>query len=206
MNSLLHVSVSPRGSRSRSQQVGTAYLTAWQQAHPEGRVVTRDLTAEPPTFVNSAWFEGAFTPTEGHSPAARTAMTESDFNIDQVRDADEIVITTPMFNLAIPAVLKAWIDQIVRVGHTFTVNEGGYQGLVPDRKVTVIVATGGDFRPGTPAEGFNFLEPYLRAVLGFIGLSSVQFIYAINQNAGETAALAGVADATTAARELAAAA
>lgn len=205
MSTLLHVSVSPRGPRSRSNQVGATFVAAWQAAHPAGTVVTRDLTAEPPSFVNAAWFEGAFTPADGHSPAARTAMAESDHNIDQVLAADEIVITTPMFNLAAPAVLKAWIDQVVRAGRTFAMNDAGYQGLVPDRPVTVIVASGGDFRPGSPAEGYNFLESYLRAVLGFIGISSVKFVYAANQNLGEDAAAAGLTAAHAEARQLAAA-
>lgn len=201
MSTLLHVSVSPRGTRSRSNQVGQAFTNAWKASHRDGQVVTRDLAVEPPSFVTSAWFEGAFTPAEGHSPAARTAMAESDFNIDQILAADEIVITTPMFNLGVPAVLKAWIDHIVRVNRTFTMGSDGYQGLVPDRRVTVIVASGGDFRPGSPAFAFNHLESYLRTVLGFIGITTVEFIYASNQNAGEEAARAGVIDATKAARE-----
>lgn len=205
MSTLLHVSVSPRGARSRSQQVGLAYLNSWQSAHPEGQVITRDLAKEPPSFVDSAWFEGAFTAPAGHSPAARRAMTESDHNIDQVMAADEIVISTPMFNLNLPAALKAWIDQIVRAGRTFKVGENGYEGLTSDRKVTIIVATGGDFRPGSPGEGYNFLEPYLRGVLGLIGLTSLTFIYASNQSGGEAAASEGVADAKAKAEVLAAA-
>jgi FMN-dependent NADH-azoreductase len=205
MKTLLHVSVSPRGERSRSNQVGHTYVSSWKAAHPEGHVVTRDLAAEPPSFVNSAWFEGAFTAPEGHSPAARTAMAESDHNIDQLFAADEVVITTPMFNLSLPAALKAWIDQIVRAGRTFTMDENGYKGLTPDRKVTIIVATGGDFRPGSPAEGFNFLEPYLRGIFGFIGLTSLKFVYAANQSGGEEAATQAVADAKVEAELLAAA-
>lgn len=204
MSTLLHVSVSPRGERSRSNQVGREFVTAWQAAHPQSAVVLRDLASEPPSFINSAWYEGAFTPAEDRSPPARTAMAESDHNVDQLLAADAILITTPMFNLGIPALLKAWIDQVVRVGRTFTMNENGYQGLVADRPVTVIVATGGDFRPGTPAEDYNFVESYLRAVLGFIGLTQVTFIYAFNQNAGETAALAAIAAAKQAARQAAA--
>lgn len=204
MSTLLHVSVSPRGQRSRSNQVGHEFVAAWQAAHSEGQVVLRDLANEPPSFVNSAWYEGAFTPAEGHSPAARTAMVESDHNVDQLIAADEVVITTPMFNLGIPALLKAWIDQIVRVGRTFTMDENGYQGLITDKPVTVIVATGGDFRPGTAAEGFNFVESYLRAVMGFVGITDVKFIYAINQSAGEEAAVAGVEEAKVAARQAAA--
>lgn len=203
--SLLHVSVSPRGPRSRSQQVGDSFVAAWRAAHSQAPVVTRDLAAEPPSFITSAWFEGAFTPAEHQSPAARTAMAESDHNIEQLLAASELLITTPMFNLGIPAILKAWIDHVVRVGRTFAIGPEGYQGLVPDRRVTVIVATGGDFRPESPAFGANFVESYLRAVLGFIGLHSVAFIYAPNQNMGAEAAEAGLQSAHLAAHQRAAA-
>ena len=201
MPSLLHVSVSPRGDRSRSNQVGRTFVDAWRGARPGSTVVIRDLANEPPSFVNAAWFEGAFTPAEGHSPAARTAMAESDHNIDRLLAADEIVVTTPLFNLGVPAALKAWIDQIVRVGRTFTMHEGQYAGLVADRRVTVVVASGGDFQPGSPAAGYNFLEPYLRAIFGFIGITSVQFVYAPNQNVSEDAAVAGLESGHSAARQ-----
>ena len=201
MPSLLHVSVSPRGDRSRSNQVGRTFVDAWQSAHSGSTVVIRDLANEPPSFINAAWFEGAFTPPEAQSPAARTAMAESDHNIDQLFAADEIVVTTPLFNLSVPASLKAWIDQIVRVGRTFSMNQGQYQGLVADRRVTVIVASGGDFQPGSPAAGYNFLEPYLRAIFGFIGISSVSFVYAPNQNVNDEAAAAGLEAGHAAARQ-----
>lgn len=201
MPSLLHISVSPRGDRSRSNQVGRTFVDTWRDTHPGGAVVIRDLANEPPSFVNAAWFEGAFAPPEAQSPAARTAMAESDHNIEQLLAADEVVLTTPLFNLGVPASLKAWIDQIVRVGRTFTMREGQYAGLVADRRVTVIVASGGDFQPGSPAAGYNFLEPYLRAIFGFIGITSVHFVYAPNQNVSDTAAAAGLAAGHAAARQ-----
>src|SRR5690606_998699 len=104
-----------------------------------------------------------------------------------------------------PAVLKAWIDQIVRNNRTFAIGPDGYRGLVPDRRVTVIVASGGDFRPGSPAFAFNHLEPYLRSIFGLIGLTTVEFIYASNQGADEDAARAGLEGAIAVARARAAA-
>ena len=91
--------------------------------------------------------------------------------------ADHLLITTPMYNFAIPAVLKAWIDHIVRVGITFNVTkEGAYQGLIGGKKATVITASSGAYGPGTPGESYDQEIPYLRLVLGFIGITDVTFV------------------------------
>ena len=190
---LLHIDTSPRFERSQSRALGADFLASWKLSHPTGKIETVDLTKNPPPFVSSPWVEGAFTPPEGHSPAAKEAMIVSNGYVDQLLGADQILITTPMFNLSIPAVLKAWIDQIVRVGRTFGfAKAGGFEGLAGGRKVTIIVSSGSDFRPGTPGAGYNFVEPYLRAVLGFIGLTDVTFVYAhsMNQEAAKPAVVA----------------
>lgn len=182
-STLLHIETSPRFGRSQSRALGADFLATWTQAHPHGTLETLDLTTTPPPFVSAGWVEGAFSPPEGHSPEAKEAIAVSDRFVDQLLRADQLLITTPMFNLSIPAVLKAWIDQIVRVGRTFGfAKAGGFEGLVTGRKVTVVVASGSDFRPGTPGAGYNFLEPYLRAALGFIGLTDVTFVYAHSMN------------------------
>jgi FMN-dependent NADH-azoreductase len=89
-----------------------------------------------------------------------------------------------MWNFGVPAVLKLWIDQIVRVGVTFQYGANGPEGLVKGKKVTILIATGGDYAPGSPAAGYNFVEPYLRAAFGFLGVTDQTVI-----TAGGTAAL-----------------
>ena len=175
---LLHIDASPRGGRSKSRQLGQDFVARWQAAHPQGRIVTRDVGQQPPPFVTEAWVEGAFAPAESQSDAARAAIAVSDAYVDEVLAADQIVITTPIYNLSLPAALKAWIDQIVRAGRTFAKSGSGFEGLAKGKRVFVIVASGSDFRPNTPGGAYNFLEPYLRAVLGFIGIADVQFVYA----------------------------
>jgi len=182
MNTLLHIEASPRTVRSHSRKLGLEYTAAWQAAHPGARVVTHDLVQEPPPFVSDAWTAGAF-----HNPAERNtseaaAIAVSDRYIDELLAADEVVISTPIYNLSVPAALKAWIDQIVRYGRTFDRSENGYRGLVKNKKVTAIVASGSDFRPGTPGGAYNHIEPYLRAILGFIGITDVRFVYAHSLN------------------------
>lgn len=192
---LLHIETSPRFGRSQSRALGADFIAAWQASHPEGVVTNLDLTQQPVPLVTTGWVEGAFTPPDGHSPEAKAAIAVSNAYVDQLLAADQVVITTPMYNLSIPAALKAWIDQIVRVGRTFAFDNGSFKGLVTGRKFTIIVASGSDFRPKGPAGGYNFVEPYLRAILGFIGVTDVTFVYGHSMNLPDEAKAGVLAEA-----------
>lgn len=202
---LLHIDASPRGERSQSRRLGAEYRAAWQAAHPAGTVLTHDLGAEPPPFVTAAWVEGAFAPPTDHSPAARTAIAISNRYVDDLLLSDGVLITTPIYNLSVPAALKAWIDQIVRFGRTFQRGANGFEGLVRGKRVVVVVTSGSDFRPNTPGGACNFLEPYLRAVLGFIGIGEIQFAYAHSMNQGDDVSVQALAAARQQVAQLAAA-
>jgi len=203
-SSLLVIDASPRSERSHSRKLSAQYVSTWRGSHPAGTVVTRDLALEPPPFVSEAWVVGAFTPVETQPPAAQEAIAVSNRYVDELLAAEEILIATPMFNLGVPAALKAWIDQIVRSGRTFASDANGYRGLAQGKRAKVIVTSGGDFRPGTPAAGYDFLSPYLRGILGFIGIVDVEFIYA-HSLANDQQRDPSLADAGLAARKLAAA-
>ena len=192
---LLHLDASPRGARSNSRKLGEDFLAAWRAAHPAGRITVREVGREPPPFVTEAWVEGAFAPADQQSPAARDAIAVSNRYVDELLAADQLVITTPIYNLSLPAALKAWIDQIVRAGRTFAKGASGFEGLATGKSALVIVASGSDFRPSTPGGAYNFIEPYLRAVLGFIGIADVQFVYAHSLAAGTPAAAQAIAEA-----------
>jgi FMN-dependent NADH-azoreductase len=203
---LLVIDASPRTARSHSRKLSADYAAAWRAAHPAGKVTTRDLTQEPPPFVTEAWVGGAFAAEDAQSPATRDAIAVSNRYIEELLAADEVLIATPMYNLAVPAALKAWIDQIVRAGRTFAYGAGGYEGLVKGKRVKVIVTSGGDFRPGTSGAGFDFLSPYLRGILGFIGVTDIEFIYAHSLTDGNPQREPSLAAAQETARKLAAAA
>lgn len=203
---LLVIDASPRSARSHSRKVSTQYVDAWRAAHPDGKIVTRDLTQEPPPFVTEHWVVGAYAPADAQSEASRHAIAVSNRYIDELFAADEVLIATPMYNLNVPAALKAWIDQIVRAGRTFAVGAGGYEGLAKGKRAKVIVASGGDFRPGTPGAPFDFLSPYLRGILGFIGIGDVEFIYAHSLTDGNPQREPSLAEAGAVARKLATAA
>lgn len=142
----------------------------------------RDIARDPPPFVSEAWMEGAFASADVRSPAALDALAISDGYVNEVLCADHIVIGTPMYNFGCPAVLKAWVDQVVRVNRTVRIVGGGFAGLATGTSVSVLVACSGDPRPTTRGAATNFLEPYLRSVLAFIGIDDVDFVYAHSQN------------------------
>jgi FMN-dependent NADH-azoreductase len=152
MPALLAIDVSPRHEFSTSRKLTSLFIDQWKAAHPGAAVFVRDLMRTPPPFVDLAWIGGAFTPREQHSPESAAAIKVSDDLVAELKAADHVVIGTPMFNFAIPAVLKAYIDQIVRVGVTVSPNN---VGLLTGKKATIILASGGDFSPGSPVEKYN---------------------------------------------------
>jgi FMN-dependent NADH-azoreductase len=148
-----------------------------ESQNPDGKVIERDLTKSHLTFVDLDWIMGAFTPPENHSEAHKKALAVSDELVAELLASDVIVIGTPMYNLGVPAVLKAWIDHIVRSGKTFSYEPNGVEGRAGGRKAIVAVASGGVYA-GTPLEVYDHEIPYLRNILGFIGISDVTFIQA----------------------------
>jgi FMN-dependent NADH-azoreductase len=181
MTTLLAISASPRYEYSTSHKLVSHFVDSWQAAHQGGQVIHRDLMKTVLPFVDLAWIGGAFTPAEQHSPESAAAIKISNDLVAELQSADHLVIGTPMFNFSIPAVLKAYIDHIVRKGLTVSADN---IGLLKGKKATVIVATGGDFSPGSPVESYNLASLYLRQVLGYIGITDVEMILAGAARAG----------------------
>jgi FMN-dependent NADH-azoreductase len=177
MAKLLALDSSPLAS-SVSRELTREFVSNWQQAHPSGEVIYRDLAANPPKSVDQTWIFAAFTPAETLQPEQKAALTFSNECIDELRQADEYVFGVAMHNFSIPSVLKLWIDQVVRGGHTFSYGPDGPKGLLTGKKATVLAATGGVYDLGTPYAAMNFIDPYLRTVLGFLGITDVTFVTA----------------------------
>ncbi|WP_066425376.1 FMN-dependent NADH-azoreductase [Anabaena sp. 4-3] len=181
MANILHIDTSPRGERSISRALSYEFITGWKDTHPGDTVTYRDLGHNPVPHVDESWIAAAFSPPEARTPELKEALKLSDSLIDEFLAADRYVFGVPMYNLNIPANFKAYIDQIVRVGRTFAVEENGYKGLVDSsKKVLIITSRADNFSPGTPLESYDFQEPYLRTILGFIGLTDVTFIHVQN--------------------------
>lgn len=184
MPTLLHIDSSPLGAASISRQLSTEFVKSWKLANPAGKVVTRDLSTWPPAAIDAAWIGAAYTPEEARTPAQREILTLSDSLIAELQSADEYVFGVPMHNFSVPAVLKLWIDQIARVGKTFTFADGAAVGLLKNKRATFIIAAGGVYDAGTARAAFDFVEPYLRAFFGFLAVTDTSFV-----NAGGAAAL-----------------
>ena len=183
MPTLLHLDSSPLET-SVSRQLGREFVKTWQAAHSDGTVLYRDLAAQAPKPVDTAWINSAYTPEGNRAPEQKALLALSDELVGELLQADEYVIGVAMHNFSVPSVLKLWIDQISRAGKTFSYGEFGPQGLLLNKKATLLIASGGVYEPGTPMGALNFVEPYLRAVLGFLGVTELEVV-----TAGGTAAL-----------------
>jgi FMN-dependent NADH-azoreductase len=184
MKTLLHIDCSPLGDASISRNLSSEFVKCWTEANPNGTVIRRDLNVGHIPAIDGAWVAAVFTPEEARTPAQRELVSTSDRLIEELKVADEYVFGLPMHNFGVPAVLKLWLDQIIRVGKTFAYGNGTPEGLLKNKQAHFLIATGGTYDAGTPMEPFNFVEPYLRALFGFIGVTDTKFL-----TAGGTSAL-----------------
>jgi FMN-dependent NADH-azoreductase len=189
MHRLLHIDSSARPGRagehphgSHSRRLSHAFVTRWLQAHPGAPVVYRDLGVTPPTPVQHEWIPAAFTPAAHRSPEQHAALTESDTLVRELQDADLLVVGMPMYNFGMPAPLKAWVDNIVRIALTFDVDPtrpDPYIGLLADRPRRAVILTSRGahgFDAGGAMAAMNHADTALRDVLGFIGITDVHVV------------------------------
>jgi len=196
MANVLHINSSARTSGSLSRQLSSEFVAKWKAANPADTIVERDLAATPVPHLTEQMIGAYFTPAEQRNAEQAFAIKTSDTLVAEVQAADIIVIGAAMYNFSITSTLKAWIDHIARAGVTFKYTETGPVGLLTGKKVYVVTATGGVYSEG-PAAGYDFVAPYLRAVLGFVGLTDVSFIRAEGVALGEQAVTDTVAKART---------
>lgn len=171
-------------SSARADAVSTALtkdiLSRLKKKHDGAKVKHHDLAKKPAAFVDDAWVTANLAPPDKVTPAQKKILASSNKYVDEVLAADIIVIGMPIYNFSIPAALKAWVDQIIRAKRTFAYKVGGgYEALVPAGKKVIIVATSGGVPVGSP---YDLATPYLKHVLGFIGLTDVEIIAADQQN------------------------
>jgi FMN-dependent NADH-azoreductase len=183
---LLRIDSSARAA-SVTRRLTARAAEEWKKNHPDGGVIHRDLSAMQIPPITDDWGATRLEASE-LTPAQRAYLSTSDQLIEELRSADTIIIGAPMYNFSISSSLKAWIDQIVRIGKTLGYGPDGPRGLLEAKEVMVITARGGGYEKGTLTEAFDFQAPYLRHVLGFIGLTNVTFIHAENQLREQAAA------------------
>jgi FMN-dependent NADH-azoreductase len=162
MATLLHVdsSVFP-ASASTSRAVTDAFRKAWEEQHPQGTVIYRDLAADPVPHITADAHSAGFAAPDAHTPEQAAAFAERVKLIEELEQADAVLIGAPMYNFTIPSTLKAWLDNVILIGRTAMAEDSKIKGT----PVTVVASRGGSYAPGTPREGFEYVQNYLRAVL-----------------------------------------
>ncbi|MGI5255517.1 FMN-dependent NADH-azoreductase [Actinacidiphila glaucinigra] len=175
MAHLLHIDSSARGEGSASRRLSAEYVAAWKSRNPHGTVTYRDLTTDTPGFVSTDWITGVFGPAETANASTEAAVAASEHLIREMEEADVIVLGVPMYNFGVPATFKAWIDRVVMAGRTFAFGENGPEGLLKGKKAVVLRASGSDFDNPDFAP-MDFHAPYIRGVLGWIGITDVEII------------------------------
>jgi FMN-dependent NADH-azoreductase len=180
---LLHLDSAAPGSASISRMLGRELVTGWAQRDRSAVLTYRDLVEEPLEVVSSAWVSAAFAAPEQRTADSAFALTRSDALIAELEAADVLVIGAPMYNFGIPASLKAWVDQVVRVGRTFVYEGPRPVGTVHGKRAIILATSGGDANYYASV-GLDFRTSYLRAILGFIGITEVEVLTVIDTMTG----------------------
>ncbi|MBP7240909.1 NAD(P)H-dependent oxidoreductase [Amaricoccus sp.] len=175
MLNILAIDSSSAGSASVSRRLVDETVSALVAAAPGAAVVRRDLAADPVPHLTAATLAGVRG--EPSSEAELAARALSDTLIAELEAADVLVLGAPMYNFSVPTVLRSWFDHVLRAGRTFRYTEAGPEGLLKGKRAIVIESRGGLYSAG-PAQAIDFQEPYLRHLLGFMGVSDVRFVRA----------------------------
>lgn len=181
MATLLHLDSSGQNENSVSRKLTAYYVKEWQQANPGGRVIYRDLVTSDIGFLTNEHIIAFNSPKDSLSESQRKLIEFPDVLMKELLDADVILFGAPMYNFSVPAVLKAWVDMIVRAGLTYTFAGGAPRGLIKNKRAVVITTSGGDYSQ-PPMQQFDFVEPWLRAILGFIGITDVSVFRSFGTN------------------------
>ena len=186
MSRVLALKSSILGDYSQSNKLVEDFIKNVDQ----DKLTVRDLAANPLPVLDFS-VATALRATEDLSQEQQAVVDLSDTLIEEIKAADTLVIAAPMYNFTIPTQLKNWIDLIARAGVTFKYTENGVQGLIEGKKAIVITTRGG-IHKDSPTDN---VTPYLRTVLGFVGITDVEFVYAEALNMGEDAAEKGISEA-----------
>lgn len=171
---ILQVNSSARSEGSASTRLANSIVVRLRAENPGASLVVRDLARNPHPVLDEAALGALFTPAEQRTPAQAERVALDDALIAEIKAADAVVLGVPMYNLGVPAQLKNWIDAIARAKETFQYTASGPEGLLKGKKVYVALTRGGKYR-GTD---WDSQVPYLKIVLGFLGMTDITFVYA----------------------------
>jgi FMN-dependent NADH-azoreductase len=191
---ILQVNASARRDGAHSTRIADAIVERLRAASPKTRLTVRDLAVQPHPMVDEMALTALATPPDRRTPEQAARVALDDALIAEVQAADVLVLGVPMYNFGVPVQLKNWIDAIARAGVTFRYTEQGPVGLLAGRRVYLALARGGRYRD-TAADT---QVPYLKTVLGFLGMTDLHFVYAEGLNMGPESAARGLAEAEAA--------
>lgn len=200
MQQLLQINASLNLENGQSSRLANRFVEQWKSQHPDHRVTVRDVAAEPVPHLDAARFGAFTTPADQRSAEQQAVVAYSDTLIEELKQADTIVIGLPMYNFGVPSQLKAWIDHVARAGVTFRYTEKGPVGLLTGKKAYILAARGGKYA-GTPRDSQT---TYIRDFLNFLGVSEVEFIYAEGLAMGDESRDAALAEANDSIAQMAA--
>jgi FMN-dependent NADH-azoreductase len=200
MINLLQINASINNGNGQSSQLANRFVAAFRSSRPEARIMLRDVAAQPVPHLDGERFAAFITPAERRTAAQKAAVAYSDSLIDELKQADLIVLGLPMYNFGIPSQLKAYFDHIARAGVTFKYSEQGPVGLLTGKRALVFAARGGVYA-GSP---LDTQTGYVRDILRFIGIGDVEFVYAEGLNISPQSKEAGLAKALAEIERLAA--
>jgi FMN-dependent NADH-azoreductase len=179
MNTLLFLQSSIHSDAGASSALARDFVGRWRAAHPTGRVIERDLARNPLPHLDAERFGAFIAPADARTPAQQAIVDDSDRLIEELRRADTIVIGLPLYNFGVPSTLKAYFDHVARAGVTFRYTSNGSVGLLTGKEAYVFAARGGIYN------GADLQPQYVRNFLSFLGIESVQFVFAEGLALGE---------------------
>jgi len=172
MKTLLRIDTSTRNTDSHSRDLANRFEEQYKVKHVQTDISYRDLTTSDIPHVSQAFIDAMFTPSESRNDEMKETLVLSAKLIAELKSAETVLLSVPMFNFTIPSVLKAYIDHITRVGETFSMDETGFKGLVTGKKLVIVAAYGADF---SEMKAMDFVEPYLKSIFGFLGFTDIHY-------------------------------
>lgn len=200
MRKVLHINSSITGDNSVSRELSRELIERLNQTSEGIELIERDFSKQPIPHLDGARLGALFTPAEARSAEQNQAAAFADQLIDELMQADMVVFALPMYNFTIPSMLKAWVDHVARAGVTFQYTDTGPVGLLSGKKAYLVSALGGKHKAG----GSDFMRPYMKLILNFVGITDIEFISADGLSMGDEPRAAGLAAARAAISQIAA--
>lgn len=181
MKTLLQINTSLFSGEGQSSKLADNFVQSWKASHPDNRVIVRDLAKQPLPHLDAERFQAFLSKPEQRTPEQQAIASESQALIDEIKQADVIVLGLPLYNFGVPSQLKAYFDHVARAGISFRYTANGAEGLLGGAKLYILAARGGLYQ-GTPADTQT---GFVKTFFNFVGINDIEFVYAEGLNLGE---------------------